>query len=53
MAFWNDTLSHDELQKYLDTNTFGFYYFDSWLCTLHSLDISQYSSLAKLVLIQE
>lgn len=39
MAFLNDTLSHDELQKCLDTNTFV-YCFDFWLCTLHSLDMS-------------
>lgn len=40
MAFLNDTLSHDELQKCLDTNTFVYCCFDFWLCTLHSLDMS-------------
>lgn len=57
MAFLNDTFSHDELQKYLDTNTFGFCCFDFWLCTLHSPDMSWYGTLAtvmqKFVFIQQ
>lgn len=41
MAFLNETLPHYGLQKYLDTNTFGFCCFDFWLSSFHSLDMIQ------------